>query len=185
MSQKALPDNNEIRYLNVHEKTERMTELEARFGERIEDWLWQIRWQEKRPVQWIARTAGVSYSTIRNWLDSCHIKRRSMKEVWGDPDYRARVCSSMQHAQKKNWEDPFFRKHQSQQRSQRSKKMWRDPSKRKRIIQLQREGWENSNLKERQAQRMSQRSKKWWQDKDYRERQLQRLSHVRKKDRQH
>ena len=180
MSQKALPDKNEIRYLNVHEKTARMTELEARFGECVEDWLWRMRWQKKKSVEWIAETAGVSYGSIRNWLDLCGIKRRSFKEVWADPHFRKRVSRKMKQGHKEKWADPYFRKYHSQQRSQRSKEMWRDPAKREQIIQAHRERWKDPQLKARQAERMSRQSKKLWRDKDYRERQLKRLSQMRR-----
>jgi hypothetical protein len=179
MSKTSKTNRNDIQYIRQSEKTSKMLKVEKRVGERLEDWLWRTRWLEKRAVKWMAQTAGVSYGTIRNWLDLCDIKRRSMKEVWQGKDYRKHVSSRMRHGQREKWSDPYFRKYHSELRSQRLKKMWRDSDQRRRIIQSQKEAWKDPGLKQRQAERMSQQSQTWWEMPDYRAWQLRRLSEVR------
>ncbi len=74
-------------------KTQRMLEVEERFGQPLEELLQERYLRNKESAEDIAQSLGLSRAGLLNWVDHCNIPRRSRKE--------ARNLAAMRRVEKK------------------------------------------------------------------------------------
>ncbi len=123
-----------------------------------------LAWQDPKYRQ--KKTESIK----KMWLDEAYrarmqqVSSQNLKKLWQNEDFKQLLSNLKSEEMKKRWQDPKYRLEMQKQMKEISNKIWSDPEHRKYISELMIERTSESGWKKAQ----SQITKKLWQDPNFR-----------------